>query len=277
MTGYSNEGVLQNFFSSENKIQYANTSSNSIKKVSAARESLNSSSRMKYMVSYDGSLIRHYVFCDDLLLMSQIKEWMNRSLGTSHTYLTEMRTTAQFKYEKSLLSRYKDGVIVVTQMPPSNIFVGQRNKQDSILLQEDNTYIDTVIKRTIEALNRRPTLEVIRSRPLGRILRDFYWSCNQNDGKKAFEFFEEIKKQELLDYRNITSIELQAYEAASDWDKIISHHQLGHLLCGVVSLKVTELVLKAHLQVKGINVDEVNKINWYELADSIIDHQDFFL
>jgi len=277
MTGYSNEELLQNFFSSDNKVQYINTSSNSIKKVNDARESLNSSSQMKYMVSFDGSFIRYYVFCDDLLLTSQIKEWMSRSLGTSHTYLTEMRTKPVFKYEEMLLNRYNHGVIVVTQMPPSNIYVGQRNKQDSVLLKEDNVYIDTVIKRTIEALNRRPTLEVIRTRPLGRILRDFYWSCNQCDGKKAFEFFEEIKKQELLDYRNITSIELQAYEAGNEWEKIISHHQLEHLLCGVVSLKVTELVLKAHLQAKDIDVDKLNQINWYELEDLLIDHQAFFL
>ncbi|EHR1106441.1 hypothetical protein KS880_000942 [Vibrio parahaemolyticus] len=271
------EDLLQTFFASENRLQYANSASNHIDKVNNGRKSLNSSNEIKHLVSYDGSYIRYYVFCDDLILTNQVKEWIRHSLGTSHTYLSELRIKPQFQYEVDLLECYKHGVVVVTQLAPTDISIGSRDKSPSVLLRQDNVYIESVISRIINNFNRRPSLEVKTTRPLGRILRDFFWSCNQNDGKKASEFFEEIKSQDLLDYRNLTSLELQVFEASDEWQKVISHPKLEYLLSGVVSLKVTELVLKAYMETQHIDSEDLTQVDWDALEGVLLDNQSFFL
>ncbi|UPQ87049.1 protein DpdD [Vibrio sinaloensis] len=265
----SNEDLLQAFFSAENQVKFNSQLVSDVHSVETARKSLNASTDIKHLVGNDGSNVRDYLFCDDFVLTNQLIQWVQHSLGTSHTEIPELYVTPKLNYETELLKRYQHGVVVVKRRNPlPNLVV---NSQEPV-----ERYVESVITRMLNSFNRRPALENKVLRPLGRILRDFFWSCNQHDGKQAHAFFQEIKNQELLDHRNLLSLELQVYEAGYEWHKITSHPQLEHLLSGVVSQKVVELVLKAHLENQGINTEELNSVNWNALEEALVDHQSFF-
>ncbi|MEZ8202519.1 protein DpdD [Vibrio splendidus] len=265
----SNEELLQAFFSGENKVKFNSQLVSDVQSVEMARKSLNASTEIKHLTGSYGSYVRDYLFCDDFVLTNQLIQWIQHSLGTSHTELPELYVAPKLDYETELLKRYKHGVVVVKRRNPlPNLAL---NSQEPV-----EHYIESVISRVINSFNRRPALESKVIRPLGRILRDFFWSCNQHDGKQAHAFFQEIKNQELLDHRNLLSLELQAYEAGYEWHKITSHPQLEHLLSGVVAQKVVELVLKAHLESQEINTENLNSVNWQALEEALLDHQSFF-
>ncbi|MFH6910050.1 hypothetical protein LGV68_13520 [Vibrio sp. LQ2] len=265
----SNEDLLQAFFSAENQIKFDSQLVSDVNSVETARKLLNASTEIKHLTGSDGSYVRDYLFCDDFVLTDQLIQWAQHSLGTSHTELPELYVAPKLTYETELLKRYQHGVVVVKRRNPlPNLAL---NSQEPV-----ETYVESVITRLINSFNRRPVLESKVIRPLGRILRDFFWSCNQHDGKQANTFFQEVKNQELLDHRNLLSLELQVYEAGYEWDKIISHPQLEHLLAGVVAQKVVELVLKAHIENHGINTENLNLVNWKALEEALLDHQSFF-
>lgn len=265
----SNEELLQAFFSAENQIKFDSQLVSDVNSVETARKLLNASTEIKHLTGSDGSYVRDYLFCDDFVLTNQLIQWVQHSLGTSHTELPELYVAPKLTYETELLKRYQHGVVVVKRRNPlPNLVV---NSQEPL-----ERYVESVITRMLNSFNRRPALESKVIRPLGRILRDFFWSCNQHDGKQAHAFFQEIKNQELLDHRNLLSLELQVYEAGYEWDKITSHPQLEHLLAGVVAQKVVELVLKAHIESQGINTENLNLVNWKALEEALLDHQSFF-
>ncbi len=265
----SNEELLQAFFSAENQIKFDSQLVSDVNRVETARKLLNASTEIKHLTGSDGSYVRDYLFCDDFVLTNQLIQWVQHSLGTSHTELPELYVAPKLTYETELLKRYQHGVVVLKRRNPLPNFA--LNSQAPV-----EHYVESMITRVLNSFNRRPVLESKVARPLGQILRDFFWSCNQHDGKQAHAFFQEIKNQELLDHRNLLSLELQVYEAGYEWHKITSHPQLEYLLSGVVAQKVVELVLKAHLENQGINTEELNSVNWNALEEALVDHQSFF-
>ncbi|MEZ8979538.1 protein DpdD [Vibrio splendidus] len=258
MKSASGSELLQEFFSSENKITLESPSDEYNKRISSAKKSLANSSEIKHLVSDDGSVVRDYLFCHDAILTLQLMEWVRHGLGTSHSELPVLRQKAQFEFESELFKRYPHGVVVV-----------ERHNSKS-------SYVDSVIRRLLNTFSRRPNLVRSVTRPLGRILRDFFWSCNQQESKQARLFFDEIKSQGLLEHRNLLSLELQVYEAGLEWDKITNHPQLEYLLSGVVAQKVSELVLKAHMENQSIDVDVLGGVSWDVLENVLFEHQTFF-
>ncbi|MGU3842231.1 hypothetical protein ACVZHT_11435, partial [Vibrio diabolicus] len=114
----SNEYLLQAFFSAENQVKFSSQLVSDVHSVETARKSLNASTDIKHLVGNDGSNVRDYLFCDDFVLTNQLIQWVQHSLGTSHTEIPELYVTPKLNYETELLKRYQHGVVVVKRRTP---------------------------------------------------------------------------------------------------------------------------------------------------------------
>jgi hypothetical protein len=264
--------LLQSFYSGENQIKYESDKPSAIFRIKQSSEALNSSAQIKYLVGVANNKIHYYILCENALLLSEMYQWIKFGLGTSHTYPLEQISSPTLDYESSLFEKYPHGFLRIIQLPPTST---QRTRPAD--LREDNIYIEGVLTAVISRFERRPLITFERKRPLGRILRDFFWACNREDGKNALSAFNEIKSRELLDHKNLLSLELQASEADSQWESIVNHKYLSTLLNGVVAERTTEVVLNAIAMLRSVNPDVLDNFDWEGLQVTLIDNQEFFL
>lgn len=97
----------------------------------------------------------------------------------------------------------------------------------------------------IHLYEKRPNIVLKTSRPIGRILRDFFTACHNADGISATELFNEIKYSGAISQRNLLSLEVQALAASQKWSDILNYSQLGHLIAGRVPNKIYSIILQA--------------------------------
>lgn len=108
-----------------------------------------------------------------------------------------------------------------------------------------------LINRLIQILNRRPYLVDLVKRPVGRILRDFYLAKENGDIDMLQSCFEEIKASSSLGAKNLIFLEIQTLAYTEQWQEIIQHPQLKHLIDGLMPPCLLQNILAALGQVGG--------------------------
>lgn len=135
--------------------------------------------------------------------------------------------------ELKLLEAFPEGVIKFSMLDSlKSDFNAQRKVHDNLVA-------------IIRLYEKRPNIALKTSRPIGRILRDFFTACHNADGISATGLFTEIKYSGAISQRNLLSLEVQALAASQKWSDILNYNQLGHLIAGRVPNKIYSIILQA--------------------------------
>lgn len=135
--------------------------------------------------------------------------------------------------EQKLLEAFPEGVIKFSMLDSlKSDLNAQRKLYDNLLA-------------IIHLYEKRPNIALKTSRPIGRILRDFFTACHNTDGISATGLFTEIKYSGAISQRNLLSLEVQALAASQKWLDILNYSQLGHLIAGRVPNKIYSIILQA--------------------------------
>lgn len=272
--------LLTRFFGGENGLNLSSEKANVQEYVEQEAKRIDKREPILYLTAYYQKHLHYYVMCDDPLLLSQLSLWLTSALGTARNSAVRIQKCSDVGYEQILYERYPHGVLYITQFSPEQVTYRlnvNANADTQQLLQCDKAFIHHHIESTLLRYGKRPNLDNCRKRPLGRILRDFYLACDLKENQLAQNLYKEICPQGVLDRRNMITLEFQVHAVSEQWHRIVSHPDLELMVRGVISKRVTELVLKAYAKEHEINIDEFSKINWLTLKENLIDLQDFFL
>lgn len=258
---------LDVFFSGDNRINVSSTHSDVVSRIAKAKEEVKGNKPIILLQSFEGGnssgYFGYYLLTKTALLQSEVSACLKNALGTSHTYSHEILRSADKDFEQSLISLYKHGVIRIIQRINSP--------------KDGNKYIEKVIRQTIERFSERPRIEHYLERALGRVLRDFFVACRTRDGDTAYEAYEEIKSRELLDHKNLLAMELQAYAAGQQWEKIVHHHNLSAYLGGVVTQRIALLVIRATAYHLDIDTTDIASIDWESVKEVVFENSQYFV
>ncbi|EJC6828441.1 TPA: hypothetical protein NKQ52_004683 [Vibrio parahaemolyticus] len=257
---------LERFFTGRNKISIQSINPQVVNRIQMARDKLRANKPVVLLQSYlDEEHFQgfvYYVVTQSAQLQSEVLACLKLALGTSHTFSHEIIRDPHMGYESPIFEHFEHGAIRIMQRPDSG--------------REGNVYIEKVINQTIERLEERPNLETFFERPLGRVFRDFFIACRVKDGKTAYEAYEELKKRELVDHKNLLSLELQALAAGEHWGKIVNHPNLSAYLGGVVTQRIALLVLRATSYHVGLDTQNIYSIDWSAIRGVVVENTQYF-
>lgn len=175
-----------------------------------------------------------YAIAGDIRELMELKRVLKSHLGSVDIYpnLPVINISGN-DAEKSLIDKFPFGFIKFTLLDSS-----KDNAQAKIRVFE-------ILAKILSLYKLKPVLTTVAQRPIGRVLRDFFTSCQVDDGKNALKFFEELKGSENFSQRNILFLELQALYASNKFQEVIEHKNLTDLLAGRVPQRITQILLRS--------------------------------
>lgn len=175
-----------------------------------------------------------YAIAGDIRELMELKRVLKSHLGSVDIYPNlPVINTAVNDAEKSLIGKFPFGFIKFTLLDSS-----KDNDQAKIRVFE-------ILAKILSLYKIKPVLTSEAQRPIGRVLRDFFTSCQVNDGKNALNFFEELKGSGNFSQRNIIFLELQAFYASNKFLEVTEHKNLTDLLEGRVPQRITQILLRS--------------------------------
>jgi hypothetical protein len=184
-----------------------------------------------------------YAIAENIRELMELKRVLKSHLGSVYIYPNlPVINTAGNDAEKSLIDKFPFGFIKFTLLDSL-----KDNNQAKIKVFE-------ILAKILSLYKLKPVLTTFAQRPIGRVLRDFFTSCQVDDGKNSLKFLEEIKGAESFSQRNILFLELQALYACNKFNEVIEHKNLMDLLGGRVPQRITQILLRS------IGNGELNKI-----------------
>ena len=97
----------------------------------------------------------------------------------------------------------------------------------------------------LKVCSQKPILTSNAPRPTGRVLRDFFTSCQIGDGASAYSFLDEIKGSGVFSHRNLLFLEIQAAFSSKNWMDVIQHKSLSDILGGRVPKRIFQILLRS--------------------------------
>lgn len=280
MIACSDMTLLSRFYGAENGLNLQSDKHNVLEHILEGAARIDAKESVFYLWSYYKKTPRFYILCDDQILLSHVSLWLSSALGTARSNAVRLQVRSDVRYEQVLYERYPHGVLCIEQLPPEGIEyrdLGEAVSSSSTdLVKHDKDFIEARIKQTLLRCKLRPNLKMNTKRPLGRLLRDFLLACNSNDVPRAQSAYWEICERQLLEQRNLLALELQIYAANAEWARIIEHRDLSWVLKGVISKRVTELLLEAFANLSQIDIEKIDQNNWVLVKEKVQDFQGFF-
>ncbi len=175
-----------------------------------------------------------YAIAEDIRELMELKRVLASHLGSVdiHPNLLLINTTEK-EIEHLLLDKFPFGFIRFTL---------REDVKENI---DSKIRVFTLLAKILRLYKSKPILTSIAQRPLGRVMRDFFTSCQLDDGRNAYLFFEELKYSGNFSQRNILFLELQALYASNKFNEIVEHKNLPDLLQGRLPQRITQILLRS--------------------------------
>lgn len=170
----------------------------------------------------------------------EIKNIMQAYLGRVNTIIDPViYDKGDDKSENIIINNVPHGFIKLN-IPPE---LSQSHKETVYEILQTLT-------KVIEQYQNRPVIYSTIKRSVGRILRDFFVACDNQDKKAVEQFYEELKESGQLNAANLLSLEFQKYAAGNQWIAIIEHPRLKDISSLKYSNTIVEILLKTLLHTK---------------------------
>lgn len=239
MTSFRQGTWLKTFFSYENFIEVDKPNSDVLLNtvyplIIDAKDKLQGS-RPFFLASCNDNVLYFYGFSDGRKNLMELRNGLHYALGTSNTSHYRIIRQPSFEYEKEALQAFPHGIVRFELLEYSS-------KNQRI---ESVKYVISKLLQISKRFEIKPTFKPNISRPVGRMLRDFFVACRHKDSELITDYLGEIKNSGKLSHRNIISLELQSLKAQSKWEEILSHDSLIDYVSGIIPSRIYHILVRA--------------------------------
>lgn len=246
---------LNSFFSNENRINFekpnVNPLLNSISPLFLkAIDSLNSENPF-FLASYLSNRLFFYGFAHSKQQLLELKNSLNFALSTSHTSTHKVIKLSNLDFETEVLRTFNHGIVKFE-------FYFSR---ESEINQTNLNYVVTTLSQIHKRFEMRPILNIVSKRPIGRILRDFFIALEHKDHDLIDEYKEELKNEKGLSHRNFVSIELQAYAAKEEWNKVFHHPFFRDYINGIIPSKISLVIIEGLSKIFNLDSNNLSDVD----------------
>lgn len=257
------------FFSAENQIQtnkpHTNNLLNTVYPLVLDSISKPNTQLPYFLASFVNDDLYFYGFSASRKGLLELNNAIYFALGTSHTTSQKLVLSPEFSFEESILEFYSNGCIKFKLS----------NSDGSKASIESSTKVVETLVQIAKRFELKPSLNVDRKRPIGRILRDFFVSTRDRHVDLTKQYLQEAKTSSALSNRNIISLELQAFGIQQDWESILSHGDLLDYLDGIVPVRINHLLIRALKNANNLDENKLEKIHFELLKTSLEKYQPF--
>ncbi|MCF4010630.1 protein DpdD [Rheinheimera sp. UJ63] len=248
-------GWLDSFFSYENGIEFNKPNSDDLLNtiyplIIDAKEKLQGSHPF-FLASYNTGVLYFYGFSDCRKNLEELRSSLHFGLGTSDTSHYSLLQEPSFEYEREALQLFPHGLI--------RFELSQQINKDKQL--ERAKYVIAKILQISKRFEIKPIFNSTITRPVGRILRDFFVACRHQDPDLITGYFSEIKCSGKLSHRNLISLEFQAFKSQKKWKEILSHESFNDYVSGIIPSRIYHILVRAIANSFAINDARLEEID----------------
>jgi hypothetical protein len=214
-----------------------------------------------------------YVVSENKRELKELSTILYAYLGSVRTtFIPQVFTKADNDLEDLILEKFDQGFLKI-------IIPNELNDEKTQYKYPDKSTIANIFNTITGALERyseRPLSVGVTKRPIGRVLSDFFVACERNNSNLAQELFVELKSSGQISPRNLRSVELQAFAAGYEWEKVIHHPYLVEIFLDTpVSGNITDILFQA-LQNTYLGSSDPRDYQLEELREQLNSFSDFF-
>jgi hypothetical protein len=256
MTSFRQGIWLKTFFSYENFIEVDKPNSDDLLNtvyplIIDAKDKLQGS-RPFFLASYSDNVLYFYGFSDGRKSLMELRNSLHFALGTSDTSHCRIIRHPSFEYEKDALQVFPHGIVRFELLEYSS----KAQQLESV------KYVIAKLLQISKRFEIKPAFRSGRSRPVGRMLRDFFVACRHKDSELINDYLAEIKNSGKLSHRNIISLELQSLYAQSKWEEVLSHDSLIDYVSGIIPSRIYHILVRAIAKTLAINEVRIEEMDF---------------